>query len=392
VVQSSAQELRKISYVQRSDIRRTVNKQYAGMYFGYHRASWLLTAPDTLGNSTVEAWYYLSQESNTDLQKSAKPLAMEEKVVFKLGADGRVIVKLGEKVPAGKVDLPLMRDYPSPPPMDILPGKTWRTTAFLAIDPRSSGHYTRLPLYIEYTFVGPAKYGERDVLQANARFALRYVKGKHEPGDPDLERAEGSRAVTIYYDPQTRFPVFMRERVENQLWRYSDGQEIIDNGFILTFWEGGLTYADREEIQRERQRDFDDLSPLIEKNRDQDITLRDDERGLALTLQNLRFVADKAELLPGEANRLDAVAEMLRRVPAHKQFVVFGHTAAIGAVRDQDILSEQRAKMIVDALVKRGIGAERLSWQGKGSREPVADNTTEAGRAMNRRVEILIVE
>ena len=58
----------------------------------------------------------------------------------------------------------------------------------------------------------------------------------------------------------------------------------------------------------------------------------------------------------------------------------------------QELLSVQRAQGIVEKLKGAGIPAQRLLYEGRGGREPVASNDTEAGRAQNRRVEILILD
>jgi len=69
-----------------------------------------------------------------------------------------------------------------------------------------------------------------------------------------------------------------------------------------------------------------------------------------------------------------------------------GHTADVGNPVGQKKLSLERAKAIVDALVRMGIPQDRFLYEGRGAEEPVAPNTDEANRARNRRVEITILE
>jgi outer membrane protein OmpA-like peptidoglycan-associated protein len=71
---------------------------------------------------------------------------------------------------------------------------------------------------------------------------------------------------------------------------------------------------------------------------------------------------------------------------------VVGHTDSTGSDAINDPLSVQRATSVRNYLSNRGVDPARTEVQGRGSREPVADNTTEAGRAMNRRVEIFLSE
>jgi len=71
---------------------------------------------------------------------------------------------------------------------------------------------------------------------------------------------------------------------------------------------------------------------------------------------------------------------------------IIGHTDSTGSDAVNDPLSINRAAATRDYLVQRGVSAQRIAVDGRGSRQPVADNSTASGRAMNRRVEIFIAE
>lgn len=104
---------------------------------------------------------------------------------------------------------------------------------------------------------------------------------------------------------------------------------------------------------------------------------------------DLFFDTNKADLKPESKPALEAVAEALRKDPALKLYVV-GHTDNIGGLEANADLSLRRAQAVVDALVKDyAIAAGRLAPKGLGFLAPVAPNTTEAGRALNRRVELV---
>ena len=113
--------------------------------------------------------------------------------------------------------------------------------------------------------------------------------------------------------------------------------------------------------------------------------------GIRLTIQNLQFKPDSAELVSGESLRLDQIASVLREVP-ESQFLVEGHTAATGNETGEMWLSALRAHKIAKELSKRGIPQEKFICKGSGAHKPVADNSTPAGKAVNRRVEITILE
>ena len=68
-----------------------------------------------------------------------------------------------------------------------------------------------------------------------------------------------------------------------------------------------------------------------------------------------------------------------------------GHTDNIGNAADNLKLSENRSKAVINYLVSKGIDAKRLSYKGFGASQPVADNKTEEGRAINRRTELKVI-
>lgn len=135
------------------------------------------------------------------------------------------------------------------------------------------------------------------------------------------------------------------------------------------------------------QQKIEQTAALAEKP----ITVENTEAGIRLTMQNLRFKADSAELLPEEAKRLDQIAAVLKEAP-QSQFLVEGHTASTGNEKGEQQLSEERARNIALELSKRGIAEDKFICKGSGGRKPVASNATPEGKARNRRVEITILE
>lgn len=121
------------------------------------------------------------------------------------------------------------------------------------------------------------------------------------------------------------------------------------------------------------------------------ISVDNTEAGIRLTIQNLQFKADSSELLPGEEKRLDQIAEILKLAEG-AQFLIEGHTASTGYEAGEMKLSKERADSIAAALAKRGIGSERFICKGSGGKKPIASNETAEGKALNRRVEITILD
>lgn len=109
--------------------------------------------------------------------------------------------------------------------------------------------------------------------------------------------------------------------------------------------------------------------------------------GCGSILHGIEFDFDSAVIKPESDRLLDALAAELRSSAA-AAINVIGHTSSEGADAYNDKLSQRRAEAVVAAMVGRGIEAERVSAEGRGEKQPIADNATEAGRSLNRRVEI----
>jgi OmpA-OmpF porin, OOP family len=109
------------------------------------------------------------------------------------------------------------------------------------------------------------------------------------------------------------------------------------------------------------------------------------------TVGGLYFDSGKAELKPESAPQLEAMAALLKSQVAWKVFIV-GHTDNVGTLEFNQTLSQQRAQAVVAALttVPYGIDAKRLLSKGVANVAPVASNADEAGRARNRRVEMVL--
>ena len=103
-------------------------------------------------------------------------------------------------------------------------------------------------------------------------------------------------------------------------------------------------------------------------------------------LEGVNFDTGKATLRPESVGRLDLIAEVM----AHKNSMrieISGHTDNVGKKKDNQVLSDKRAKSCRDYLVSKGIDAGRIVTAGYGDERPIAPNDTEQGRQRNRRIE-----
>ncbi len=114
-----------------------------------------------------------------------------------------------------------------------------------------------------------------------------------------------------------------------------------------------------------------------------------DEDG-RVALYGIHFDTDKATLRPGAEKTLVEIVKLLRNAPAWR-IEIQGHTDNTGRAKHNRDLSQRRAETVKAFLLTYGIEPSRLLARGYGATHPVAPNTTPEGRALNRRVELVIL-
>ncbi len=102
------------------------------------------------------------------------------------------------------------------------------------------------------------------------------------------------------------------------------------------------------------------------------------------------FETGKTQLLPIAENSLDKVAHAIKTMGDEKQIVVEGHTDDRGAPEMNKKLSQERAESVLNYLAQQGVEKSRMTADGKGESDPIANNDSPEGRANNRRVELHI--
>jgi OOP family OmpA-OmpF porin len=109
-----------------------------------------------------------------------------------------------------------------------------------------------------------------------------------------------------------------------------------------------------------------------------------------LSLTGVNFEFDKATLTPEAQDILEEAVTLLKETDEVVEVRVEGHTDSIGTEAYNQDLSQRRAESVVDYLTSRGISGSNLMPVGLGESSPVARNDTEAGRALNRRVDFVV--
>ena len=126
----------------------------------------------------------------------------------------------------------------------------------------------------------------------------------------------------------------------------------------------------------------------LEAIEDADVAIEGDNVTVSFAGE-VMFDSGSRNLTPGAFARLDSVAATLNRYP-DADILVMGHTDAVGDEGFNLRLSEDRALMVKNQLVQKGVDGARLTTLGLGESQPLATNATPEGRAQNRRVEIVI--
>lgn len=138
---------------------------------------------------------------------------------------------------------------------------------------------------------------------------------------------------------------------------------------------------------------YSELYELGKKEADsvyrKDIYLQPVALNVVSTFHNIQFATNSYQLPASASIELDKLVQVLTENPSLKVEIA-GHTDNIGKTEDNQLLSANRAKSILNYLVQKGIDVKRLAYKGYGATMPVAENTTENGRAQNRRTTFTI--
>ena len=203
-----------------------------------------------------------------------------------------------------------------------------------------------------------------------------------------LERIPAPIVYTLcmnIYDVETRQPIEAMVRLTaltDTVTLYA--AQSSDDGFIETpLTEGnyiarmsGQGYMSKDDTLRFVRDTFD-------------LYMQPIKLGIKVKIENLFFATNKTVILPQSEQAMADLAGFLLENPT-VTIRITGHTDAVGSDEANQILSEGRANAVRADLIQRGVAAERIEAEGKGEKEPVADNDTEEGRQLNRRVEFII--
>jgi outer membrane protein OmpA-like peptidoglycan-associated protein len=293
--------------------------------------------------------------------------------------------RLGRMTIDKKYFMPVVRDVPVFPGRDLQPGETWTYEGHEMHDFRDGFGIPepyRIPFTANYIYLGEGEWKGKKYPVFSVVYRVQSqppaVRGRVWP-----RRIQGISDQMIYWDIEQGQAVAYNENF-TYIFELSDGTTIEYRGSA----EAEIvesTFMDKEKIAEEIAEDISRLDIP-------DVSVRVDDEGITISLDNIQFQADTAIMLPGEREKLDKIIDILRRYE-ERDILVSGHTALAGTAEGRQRLSTERAAVVAGHIIgQKARTPDRVVVRGYGADRPLGDNSTEEGRRKNRRVEITILE
>jgi outer membrane protein OmpA-like peptidoglycan-associated protein len=281
--------------------------------------------------------------------------------------------------------MPTVRHVPTFPDRDLKPGDTWNAPGEERHDFRDDFGIAEpyvIPIDVRYTYEGAGTLDGAPVKLIRAAYTVFF-----EPGRPRTwtvaypTQIAGYSDQLLYWDDASGSLAAYEERFKF-LFELSDGRTVEYRG-VASAKVVEAELMDRAGLEQDVRDAVGDLK---------DVSVTSDERGVTISIENIQFTADSSKLLASELAKIKAIAGVLAEVP-DRDILVTGHTALAGTAAARQELSRERARAVAEELIRLGARKpEAITVLGYGAEKPVADNSTEAGMARNRRVEITILE
>jgi len=138
--------------------------------------------------------------------------------------------------------------------------------------------------------------------------------------------------------------------------------------------------------------DFDGIVDAIDECPDTSLDFVVDDKGCPKTKTlKINFNSDEDKILPEYITEIEEFANFLKENTEY-QVVIYGHTDDRNLNQSNERLSQSRAESVMNLLIDYGVNLTRLTAIGRGSKDPIADNDTDEGRAKNRRIEVELLQ
>jgi outer membrane protein OmpA-like peptidoglycan-associated protein len=281
--------------------------------------------------------------------------------------------------------MPVVRNVPVFLDQDLNPGDTWSAEGHETHDFRDSFGITepyRIPFTAHYTFLGRRQWAGVEYPAFSVSYRI-FTEPEAIGGSLWPRRILGASDQIIYWDTPLG-QVAAYEEVFRMVFELSDGNTVE--------YRGSAEAEIIESPQMDKAEIIREIEDHITRIGIPDTSVRVVDEGISISLENVQFQPDSAELSRGEKTKLDQIIGILQQY-GDRDILIGGHTALAGGEADRMALSLERAAAVADFLIEKKVRTpDRIVVRGYGAERPVGDNTTEAGRRKNRRVEITILE
>lgn len=279
---------------------------------------------------------------------------------------------------------PVLRSFPVFPQSPIRPGDTWTAEGSEAEDfSRLLGVAQPLmvPFTAHYKYLGVTEDSVSPAL--SVIYAERALHYENPQGDDDTggllpSLVEGLSRVMIYWDGE-----------RGEINHYTEDFTLD----IKTLYDESYSFRGTTKGQSQSP-DTTDVTSVQDTIADmglENVTVKRSAQGLTISMERIQFLAESTMLQESEKLKLLKIADIIS--PYSNDILVTGHCAKSGPVSEQQQISEGRARSVANYLIEIGArDSDHIFTQGKGATEAIATNDTAEGRAMNRRVEITLMD
>lgn len=296
------------------------------------------------------------------------------------------VSRLGKYKIADDFYMPSVRDVPSFPDGNVEKGDVWQRPSSEAHDLGRQFGMTKpviIPANTSYQYAGEVETEDGRKLHliltehvVNGRVANLSLNNEEAP-----ERVEGISRQRLYWNNEKHRLEFYDEEFEISIHTNKEN--------VMTF--RGVAHAELLENSLGDE-EIKQIQDKIEELDLDGVDVEKSDKGISLSIDSIQFEANSDRFLPGQDDKLEKIATILREFN-DKNLLISGHTALAGTEETRDVLSLKRAKAVASYLESKGVRKkDQMYVEGMGARRPVADNDTEEGMAKNRRVEITILE
>ncbi len=294
--------------------------------------------------------------------------------------------KNGELTISDDIYMPTVRNVPVFPDKKVKIGESWTATGKEVQDVRKDFNMSKaliFPFEATYTYKEDITIDGKklNVILVEYEFSYQASDELLYAGQT-LTQSVGWSKQTLYWDNNRGL---LDHYDEEFLIKLSD---IYNNLFVFT----GTAHAELTEFTSlNDEATAKQLQDTLDKLKLTDISVKKGDKGLTISMENIQFEPDSDRLMDSEKAKLKKIGELLKKYS--NDLLITGHCADRGTASARQKLSEERAEAVASYLIDLGVRDQfHVFTQGKGSKEPVASNNTEEGRAKNRRVEITIMD